>query len=303
MTLQKNSEPTLFILGARGFLGRFAAAAAQGTYRVVRGDRDTTDPSTNIAVDITDAASVHQAFKSVKPDAVLLLAAISDIDRCERDEALARSVNFQGALNVASACRDCGARLLFTSTGAVYDGLQASYHEDAPATPISTYGQTKADAEAAILDLLPAEIVVRVSLVLGRSAQPGTNSLVDNLIRRWESGQVVYASPVEARNPIDAATLSRWFVELLQNPDAAGILHAGSTELVTRFQIAQALAVSLGFSVSLVQPETIMPAGRAPRGVRQFLIPDRILRYCHTPAPTWEEVLKRSLYEPAQADL
>lgn len=299
MTARTHPLPTLLILGARGFLGGFAAVAAQPHFRVVRADRDLSHPSTDIAVDITQPESIDRAFRQTAPDAVLLLSAISDIDRCEQNPELALSVNLEGARAVAAACADSGARLLFTSTGAVFDGTLPEYREADPPTPLSLYGRTKADAEAAILALLPAAIIVRVSLVLGRSSQPGTNSLVDSLARRWQAGQVVSASTTEARNPIDALTLSHWFVELLLNPSASGIFHAGSTDVLTRLQIAQALARELDFPANLVQPETAPPPGRAPRGARQFLIPDRIVQFCRTPAPSCAQVFKRSLHEPA----
>ncbi len=302
MTAHGIAKPVLLILGARGFLGRFAAAAAESSFRVIRADRDISDPATDIRIDITDPASVSAGFLSVMPSAVLLLAAISDIDRCERDPAVAQRVNLEGAVHVANACATHGARLLFTSTGAVFDGTQPEYREADPPTPLSVYGCTKADAEAAICSALPAGIVVRVSLVLGRSGQAGTNSLVDGLIRRWQAQDVVSASTTEARNPIDAPTLAAWFVELLQNRDASGIFHAGSTGMMTRLEIAQALAQGLGFPESLVRAETTPPPGRAPRGARQFLIPERIAQFCRTPAPTCDEVLKRSLNEPAQGN-
>ena len=63
-----------------------------------------------------------------------------------------------------------GARLLFTSTDAVFDGTLAAYAEDATPTPVNFYGQTKARAEADDRrDPARGRDRARFSLVLGRS--------------------------------------------------------------------------------------------------------------------------------------
>ncbi|WP_158750380.1 sugar nucleotide-binding protein [Acidobacterium sp. S8] len=106
------------MIGARGFLGSFITRSSS-RYQVVRADRTRESGETDLVVDVAEAASVRAAIDEVQPDAVLLLAAISDIDRCQREPELATAVNLHGAEHIANACACNGARLLFTSTGAV----------------------------------------------------------------------------------------------------------------------------------------------------------------------------------------
>lgn len=288
------SRPTLLVIGARGFLGRFLCRQASVNYRVIRGNR-TACNETDISIDITSRGSIDRAFRQTAPDAVVLLAAISDIDRCESDPRYAIAVNRDGAQHVAEACAVAGARLLFTSTGAVFDGLQIGYREDDPVSPLSVYGQTKAEAEQLVLTALPSAIVLRVSLVLGRTGSTATNSLIDNFIRRWAAGDIISAPTYEFRNPIDAATLSRWITELLANPQAQGIYNAGSTDVWSRHQIATALAQGLAIPPAQVREGAVLRQTRAPRGPHQWLIPDKLAGVCSTPPPTSKEAVERSL--------
>jgi dTDP-4-dehydrorhamnose reductase len=293
----------MLLVGARGFLGRFVRKEASPFYDVVRADRSLGSGDTDILLDVTSKSSIEHAFRSVQPQVVVLLAAISDIDRCEREPEQTIAVNRDGAARVAQACAEVGARLLFTSTGAVFDGKKIGYTEDDPVTPISVYGRSKAEAECLILTALPTAIVLRVSLVLGRTNLCTTNSLVDNLIWRWASGDIVNAPTSESRNPIDARTLARWIVELLQNPHARGIYNAGSTDAWTRYEIARALAAGLAIPESQVRQAEIAPQTRAPRGAHQLLLPHKLASVCVTQPPTSRDVIERSLYEPAQGDL
>ena len=295
--------PKLLVIGARGFLGNFVAGQALGAYDVYRGDRTQDDADTDVVIDIADRTSVNRAFAIVRPDAVILLAAISDIDRCQRDPDLALAVNLHGAENVANACGRVDAKLLFTSTGAVFDGRKHGYTEEDAVSPVSMYGETKVMAEEVIQALLPPAIIARVSLVLGRTSRPGTNSLLNKMMCRWQAGEIVYASDVESRNPIDAVTLSQWMLELLADDRNRGIYHAGATDSMTRYEIAQAVASDLDVPPELVQPELRSPTGRAPRGIDHFLLTTKISQVCTTPVPTCRQVIKRSLHEVAQSSL
>jgi dTDP-4-dehydrorhamnose reductase len=295
--------PRLLVIGARGFLGTFVASRASSVYDVIRGDRSCEGDETDVAIDITDIASVRKAFVEARPDAVLLLAAISDIDRCQRDRELAIAVNLHGAENIANECARAGARLLFASTGAVFDGLKHGYSEEDEVSPVSIYGETKAHAEAVVQALVPTALIARLSLVLGRTEKLGTNSLLDSMMRRWNAGEVISASVLESRNPIDAPTLSQWMLELLSDHRTSGIFHMGATDSMTRYELAQAIAERLHLSPDLVQPELQPAAGRAPRGADHLLLTAKISKACATQPPSCQKVIERSLNEVAKGSL
>lgn len=295
--------PKLLVIGARGFLGTFIASRASKRYQVFQGDRSRESDRTDFVIDITDPISVKAAVTECRPDAVILLAAISDIDRCQREPQRAVEVNLHGPENVANACARAGARLLFTSTGAVFDGQKHGYREEDEVSPVSVYGETKAHAEVIVKSLLPSSVIVRVSLVLGRTGRAGTNSLIDNMIRRWQAGEPLSASLVESRNPIDAPTLSQWFLELLENDGNAGIFHTGASDAMTRYELASAIARRLAIPSDLVVEEIQPAVGRAPRGIDHFLCIDKINSKCATQAPNCQEVIERSLNEVAEGSL
>ncbi len=299
----KLNLPRLLVIGARGFLGSYVVAWGRRDFQVIRADRERRNDETDVALDITDRGSVRDAMYASRPDAVILLAAIADIDRCQREPKLAVAVNLEGAKYVAGNCAEIGARLLFTSTGAVFDGLREGYREEDEMNPVSVYGQTKAHAEIAVRSLAPDSIIVRPSLVLGRSRRAGTNSLVDGMISRWKAGEVVTAPVTEFRNPIDADRLSQWILQLIKNENAHGIFHAGSKNVLTRYEIAQALGARLNIPKHQIQPEQQAKPGRAPRGPHHFLLTNKIDRAWGIRVPRCEMVIERSLHEVAQGGI
>jgi dTDP-4-dehydrorhamnose reductase len=300
---EKGNLPRLLVIGARGFLGTFVARIAGAEYQVVRADRTQVNDETDVVVDVAEKTSVEAAMAGVRPDAVILLAAISNIDRCQREPEIARSVNLDGAEHVANACARSGARLLFTSTGAVFDGFKRGYREEDAVNPLSVYGETKAQAETIVQALTPSAVILRVSLVVGWTGKERTNSLLDSMIRRWNSGQIVSATIQESRNPIDAGTLARWIVELLSDNRNRGIFHTGATEALTRYELARGIADRLNIPAHLVRQESQSVPGRAPRGAHHWLLTDKISRACATQAPSCQEVIERCLNEVAEDSL
>jgi len=289
-----SGKPRLLIIGSTGFLGQHVARKGAGTFEVFEADLVRPGGEHGVSIDITSAGSVNAAFDQTKPSCAILLAAVSDIDQCEQRPELAEAVNVCGAAHVASACRRMGTRLLFTSSAAVFDGTRHGYRETDSPTPVSVYGRTKARAEQLIATELPEAVILRLALVIGYAQGDGTNAMLNKFAAKLRAGEPVSLPNFEYRNPIDAATLSDAMLELLMNQSAVGVLHLGATESISRFELGVRLARRLGYSTTLVKPQTEPIPGRAPRGLDHFLISERIAAVCHLRLPSCEEVIERA---------
>jgi len=157
---------------------------------------------------------VRSALEQTRPDVVALAAGLSDIDDCERRPAIARATNVVGAANVARECARVGARLVFASSGAVFDGDAPEYAEGGSPNPLSVYGKTKAEAEREVTAECPGAIVVRLSLVLGIGLARGTNSWLDRVRAKFEAAQPVIVARDEYRNAIDVENAAQWMLDL-----------------------------------------------------------------------------------------
>jgi dTDP-4-dehydrorhamnose reductase len=285
----------ILVIGAKGFLGTYAvqAAAAGDAFDVIRADRSGTGQPGSIELDITDASTVERAFRLIEPDFVLLLAAMSDIDRCERMPEMAFAANARGAENVANACARTQARLLFTSTAAVFDGRKHGYSEEDSIAPLSVYGKTKAWAENSVKALIPSAVIIRFALVLGFARKSGTNAMLDSVIGKWKAGEPVSFSTRETRNPIDAASLANLMISMLADRHVSGLFHVGAFDSVSRYELGKRLAARAGVSIDLVQPQGDPPPGRAPRGDNHFLLTEKIQRAFNFKVETCDQVIER----------
>lgn len=284
----------LLIIGASGFVGAELAEQAREHHNVACPAPEE--------LDVTHRRSVERGFAAARPRVVALLAAIADIDQCERQPEMAWKVNAEGARLVAEASRRFGARLLYISSAAVYDGTRESYRESDPVTPVSVYGRTKAEAERHVL-ALPGSIVIRPALVVGRARTPGTNSFQEKLMSALAAGQAVSAPVFEYRNPIDVGTLVVAMLRLARNPRAGGIYHIGATAAISRYELACRYAALAGAARSQVVAQKEPLAGRAPRGLNHFLMSNRIEQATGLELPDIETVLERALHGFTESDI
>jgi dTDP-4-dehydrorhamnose reductase len=297
-----HDKPRLLIIGARGFLGQHLARRASEGFQVV--EAGLRKPGWDgRAMDVTSAASVEEGFRNAAPDVVVLLAALSDIDACQAHPQLAEAINVEGAAHVVGACARAGARLVFTSSAAVFDGARHGYGENDTPTPLSVYGSTKARAEEFILRSLPSALVLRVALAVGFAQNGGTNAMLNKFQEKLRAGQEVLLPDFEYRNPIDPVTFADFVLELAQNRDASGIFHVGAGEPISRYELGVKLAERLGSARHLVKPQTAPLPGRAPRGQDHFLLTERIRAICRTPVPSCEQVIERAIDGSSQGNL
>ena len=270
-----------------------AVQAAADTLEVIRGDRRGTGQPGSVQVDIADASSVGRAFRQAQPDFVLLLAAMSDIDRCEVLPEEAFATNARGAENVANACARANARLLFTSSAAVFDGSKHGYREEDTIHPLSVYGKTKAWAEKAVMALTPSALIIRFALVLGFARKSGTNAMLDSVLGKWKAGEPVLFPTREMRNPIDAASLSKMMIAMLAHHHDRGLYHVGASDSISRYELGKRLAVRAGVSPDLVRPQGDPIPGRAPRGEDHFLLTEKIRRVYNLEVESCDQVIER----------
>lgn len=289
------NDERLLIVGARGFVGTYAmrSAGASNRFRVTRGERNSTGEPSAVQMDISDEASVNHAFQETRPDSVLLLAAMADIDACEAQPEAAFAINARGAEYVANTCARTGARLLFVSTGAVFDGTKHGYREEDETTPLSVYGKTKAWAETAVRGLLPRSVIIRVGLVIGFAGRRGTNAMLDQLAEKWRNGQSVNFPTYEERNPIDAPSLGEMLIDAIGDPTMSGTYHVGASDSVSRYELGLRLASRLDISPDLVRPQETPIPGRAPRGKDHFLLTDKIRKARNLEFGSSDQVVQR----------
>lgn len=279
----------VLVTGGAGFIG------SNLVHALVAGGRDVgviDDFSTGSLANLHPSAwtrhmdildpSLPDAVAEFAPDAVVHLAAQTDVTRSFADPERDRAVNVDGTAAVARAAAAAGARIVLSASSAAVYGAPESLplREEAPKLPINPYGASKLAAEATLAGALEGTGVdfasMRFSNVYGpRQDGHGEGGVVAIFATRLAAGgrPVIYGDGRQTRDFIFVGDVVAFIVEALE-PEAplAGPMPDGPAYNVSTGQGTSVLQVASylsGVSRVVKQPE-YLPA-------REGDIPDSVL--------------------------
>ncbi|SRR6266540_6978359 len=123
-------------------------------------------------MDVRDSQDVQKTFADFKPELVLHLAALTDVDGCEREPKQAYRTNTIGTQNVALACQQANVPLVYISTVSVFDGTKSEpYIEFDTPNPQSWYSRSKYEGEKIVEHLLQRYYIVRAGWMFGGGSE------------------------------------------------------------------------------------------------------------------------------------
>lgn len=227
----------VLVLGSLGQLGRalFATAPAGTTLTGL----DYQD------IDIAEADQVAAALASHTPDVVINCAAYTAVDKAESEPDRARRINADAAGIVAAVATRADARCVHISTDFVFDGTaHRPYLPDALPNPLSVYGATKADGEAAVRTACPDALIVRTAWVY----TAGGGNFVETMLRLMAGDGPVRVISDQIGTPTHAKSLARTLWTLIA-AGATGTYHATDAGVASWYDFAVAIrdeALALG---------------------------------------------------------
>lgn len=173
----------------------------------------------NLEIINGDVRDEYKLKKEVQKHKIIIpMAAIVGAPACDRDKLQATSVNQTQVENISSWVSDQQI-ILFPVTNSGYGIGENSKHcdENSPLNPISHYGQTKVNAEKALLNMGNA-ITFRLATVFGTSPRMRTDLLVNDFVYRACNDRfiVLFESHFK-RNYIHIRDISSVFIHGIEN--------------------------------------------------------------------------------------
>jgi dTDP-4-dehydrorhamnose reductase len=271
----------ILIFGATGLLGKELVREWSGDSVIGLGSRDA---------DVRDAKSVSEVTKEHRPEWIVLAAAYTDVDGCESNPDLAFAVNRDGALNVAQAAKEVGARLVFLSSDYVFDGNKRTpYQVDDERNPQSVYGRSKAEAEIGLMELTPGCCIVRTSWLFGS----GGKCFPDTILKLAANCPVLDVVNDQRGSPTYAVDLARAVIELCHK-DARGIVHATNAGDCTWYEFAGEIVRGAGLPTTVRPVSSEQMKRPAPRPAYSVLSPQS-LQCLGVEISSWRDALQRYL--------
>ena len=111
-----------------------------------------------------DTNSIEKNISKYKPKILLHCAALSrpmDVHYSNISKSI--DLNIIGTANVVKMCQKYNVKLIFFSTGYVYEGTKGNYKESDPVKPFNNYGLSKLAGECAV-QMYKNSLILRVTM-------------------------------------------------------------------------------------------------------------------------------------------
>ena len=208
---------------------------------------------TPVKVDLRNQSQLSEALRGIRPEAVVHTAALTDVDLCEKEKALATAINSNATRTIGRLATEVKASLLYVSTDYVFDGEKGSYGEVEEPNPVNFYGVTKLGGERAIREEATDYLIVRPSVIYGPPPPSGKVNFAMWLMDHLRMGEHVEVLKDQYVSPTSSTSLAEMILESVER-NLTGTFHLAGASRVSRYDFARGLAEVFGFDVSLIEP-------------------------------------------------
>ena len=186
-------------------------------------------------------------------DIIIHLAAMTDVDGCEKNPETAFEINVGATENLL---KNFNGKFIYVSTDYVFDGEEGPYYEDDKVNPVSVYGRTKLYSENLVQESDLEWIILRSNIIFSyndRTKASFVNWVVDSLKKK----QMITVVNDQWNNPTWTNDLAN-VMSMMIEKNICGIYHYGGGDFLNRYEFAKMIASAFSLNRELIKPITTL---------------------------------------------
>lgn len=249
-----------------------------------------------VSMDITNKEMVNKVIDEINPDVIVHCAAWTAVDNAEDEDkkALVKKINSDGTRNIAQACKNVDAKMIYLSTDYVFDGKGTEpWKSDCKDySPLSVYGQTKLYGELAVSEILQKYFIVRIAWVFGING----NNFIKTMLKVGKNHPTLKVVNDQIGTPTYTYDLSRLLIDMAES-NKYGYYHATNEGgYISWYDFAVEIFRQAGYTNKVI-PVTTEEYGlsKATRPFNSRLDKSKLAKNGFTPLPAWQNALERYL--------
>lgn len=236
----------ILLTGADGFFASRFYEFYKNKYEII--------PLKRVDLDIRDENKSLELLNFHKPDFVIHTAAVADTKRCEENPELSYDINVLGTKNIAKACSNIKAKLIYLSTEQLYNGNEEKgpYSEDKNLpSPNTVYGKHKLIAENELQSIMEEAWILRLTWLFGlpeRGCKVNSN-IVWNVIYAALKGK-------DLRLPVNEYRGMTYVYDVIKNIEDIfnipfGIYNTGSENDMSTYEVGSLVLDEIGLGYKI----------------------------------------------------
>ncbi len=234
---------SILITGANGMLGaalcnHFSSSKDFKIFAASRTNNPFVSADEFLIGDLTRIDFVRSLAK-LEFDAVIHCAALTDIERCEREPQTAYAINSEATENLVKHHRQ--SVFIYISTDSVFDGKRGGYTEDDAPNPLNIYSKTKLLGEKFVSQSAAKHYILRTNM-FGFHQPLAGRALFEWAYENLRRGNCVKGFSNVFFNPLYVVQLGSIIEKLINRQPNFGIYNAVSDRYLSKYEFVLKIA-------------------------------------------------------------
>lgn len=242
MKIDKNTR--VYVAGCGGMLGQAVHALFSSVAEVEATDIDLNEPWLRFA-DVRKFESVAESVRAFRPHAILNLAALTDLEYCERNVEDAWLTNALGTENLGLLANELDVPYVYISTAGIFSGEKDEYTDFDQPNPLCYYAKSKYAGEQWVVRSVRKHFVVRAGWMMGGGPKKD-KKFVAKIYKQLAAGKrTLHVVDDKLGTPTYTHDFARGLMRLLQS-DLYGLYNQVCEGSASRHDVAVELVRLLG---------------------------------------------------------
>lgn len=199
-------------------------------------------------VDYANQEAIYELFRDAKIQTIIHCAAITNLNKCERDPDLAQRINVEITRNLVIAAARLDIHIIYISTDSVYKGDRGPWLESNAIFPANVYAKTKQRGEAIISEYAKG-LVLRTNFF-------GKSLFSQGSLASWALSQLSTNTPFNGFSdvvfsPLYVNDLAKIILAIIKMR-LTGIYNLGAQDSMTKYEFCCTLADFYLFNKNLI---------------------------------------------------
>lgn len=202
------------------------------------------------SLDVRESKQV-MSYADKKPELIIHLAALTDLEYCERNPGEAYYTNHVGTINMRNLSKSLNVDMVYISTAGVFDGKKDSYCDDDIPNPLNIYGKSKWCGEICFSDKLAHHYTFRASWMMGGGEKD--KKFVNLIYKQIRAGKKeIYAINDVYGCPTYTYDLAMTIKNVIDNDAPYGFYNCAGEGRASRYDVAKTIVEFLHADVEVI---------------------------------------------------
>ena len=265
----------VYVAGCGGMLGDAMYARLKSAGAIIKATDINCTENWLEHGDVRDLASIRKGIVEFTPELIINLAALTDLEYCEKEQENAWLTNALGAENLGLIANELDVPYVYISTAGIFGGERDLYNDFHAPDPLSVYAQSKYYGEQYVRNSVKKHYVLRAGWMMGGGPTKDKKFINKIYKQICDGASELFVVDDKLGTPTYTVDFANGLCVLVES-EQYGLYNQVCGGSASRFMVAQEFVILMGLAekikVTIVPSDYFEDEYFAPRPLSEKLV-------------------------------